>query len=154
MDYNEPSTRLNVSPNQIPMSRLGLPTIFFGSITLSNSSALMKPPLNAASLNVVFWSRARWAIADALSYPMIGLSAVTSIRDSPTNLSIRFWSSLIPSILYSRNLAHASPRIRAECNTLLIMIGRIALSSKVPCEARLQRLLNYLHQLLECLPSP
>ena len=133
---NERSSRLNVNPNlDIPRSRRGLPTIFFGSITLSNSSALMKPPLNAASLSVVFWSSARWAIADALSYPMIGLSAVTSMRDSPTNLSIRFWSSLIPSILYSRNLTHASPRIRAECNTLLIMIGRIALSSKFPCEA-------------------
>src|SRR5215467_5126612 len=56
------------------------------------------------------------------------------MRDSSTNLFIRFRSSLIPWMLYLWNLTHASLSILAECNTLLMIIGRIALSSKFPCE--------------------
>jgi acyl-CoA hydrolase len=42
---NEQSQTQRESELGIPRSRCGLPTILFGSTTLSNSSALMKPPL-------------------------------------------------------------------------------------------------------------
>ena len=42
--------------------------------------------------------------------------------------------SEVPLTEYSRNFAQPSPRMRPECNTLLMMTGRIALSSKLPCE--------------------
>ena len=35
---------------------------------------------------------------------------------------------------YPRSLLQASPRIVAACKKLLMMIGRIAFSSKLPCE--------------------
>ena len=42
----------------------------------------------------------------------------------------------VPSTLNSRSFSQASPMIRAQCRTLLMMIGRIALSSKLPWAAR------------------
>ena len=40
--------------------------------------------------------------------------------------------SSVPSMQYWRSFWQASPRIRAECSTLLMMTGRMALSSKLP----------------------
>jgi hypothetical protein len=44
------------------------------------------------------------AILEALSYPISGLSAVTSMRESFTNSEIRFSLSFVPSTEYSLNV--------------------------------------------------
>ena len=63
---------------------------------------------------------------------MIGDSAVTSISDRLTDASIRSRFSSVSSIEKARILSHMSPRMRVECSTLLMMMGRMALSSKFP----------------------
>ena len=57
---------------------------------------------------------------------------MTSISDRSTYSPILSVLSAVPTMQYSRSFSQASPRIRAECSTLLMMIGRMALSSKLP----------------------
>src|SRR5258705_13105247 len=82
-----------------------LPTIFDGSTTLSNCFSLIKPDCSAASLSVSPSSLALWAMADALSYPMTGLSAVTSISERPTSSSMCCRLSFVPSTWKVRNFS-------------------------------------------------
>ncbi len=63
---------------------------------------------------------------------MTGDRAVTSIRDWLTMASIFARFSSVPSTEKVRNFSQASPRMRIECSILLMRIGRMALSSKLP----------------------
>src|SRR5215510_28974 len=67
---------------------------------------------------------------------MTGESAVTSMTLPSTYSWILSRLSSVPSTEYSRNLPQPSARIRAECRKLLMITGRIALSSKFALAAR------------------
>ena len=59
---------------------------------------------------------------------------MASISDWLTISSMRFRLSLVPSTEKVRNFPQASPSTRIACNALLTLIGRMAFSSKLPCE--------------------
>lgn len=86
----------------------------------------------AAYFNVVPSLWAFFAIAAALSYPIYGLRAVTSIKDSFIILLILSLFASIPTTQLSLKLSHASPRRVMECRTFLIIRGLNTLSSKCP----------------------
>mmetsp|Transcript_15259 Transcript_15259/g.18868 ORF Transcript_15259/g.18868 Transcript_15259/m.18868 type:complete len:211 (+) Transcript_15259:1304-1936(+) len=73
-----------------------------------------------------------FAILDALSYPMYGFNAVTSIKLLLSSSSILALLGRIPATQRSAKLSAASPINRAESKTFAAMTGLKTFSSKCP----------------------
>ncbi|CAB3775239.1 hypothetical protein LMG29542_08621 [Paraburkholderia humisilvae] len=89
----------------------------------SNSASVTKPSSSAACLSVWSWSIAWWAIFEALSYPITGASAVTSISDRSTYSSIFFRFGRVPSTRKRRKFVHPSVSSVIDCARLWIING-------------------------------
>ena len=139
--YNYATTRVKcfkATTDELDITKVDLdlvyvgPSMFSGLTHSSNCSAVRKPSLRAASFSVVpSW----WAVlakTAALSYPMWGLRAVTSINDSLSSFSITALLALIPITQLFVKDRLASPSRRTDCSTLLTIIGLKQLSSKWP----------------------
>eukprot|EP01139_Manchomonas_bermudensis_P017222 Amastigsp_a516913_19.p6 type:complete len:107 gc:universal Amastigsp_a516913_19:39-359(+) len=103
-----------------------------GTTAASNCSAVRSPSARTDSLRVVPCSCARFAAFAALSYPMTGLRAVTSMSDSRMICSMRAVLASSPRTQWTRKPSHAVARRRADESTLAIMTGLKTLSSKWP----------------------
>jgi len=90
------------------------------------------PRATPASLRVVPSACAFLAICAALSYPMWGFRAVTSIRLSRTNIPIRSVFASISDTHRTVKLCAASASRRMDCKTLKIIRGLKTFSSNCP----------------------
>mmetsp|Transcript_15362 Transcript_15362/g.43800 ORF Transcript_15362/g.43800 Transcript_15362/m.43800 type:complete len:256 (+) Transcript_15362:660-1427(+) len=105
-----------------------------GLTQASNSASVQWPRSVAAARRVVPSLWAFLAMLAALSYPMWGLSAVTSIRLSCKSFWILSSLALMPETQWSVNDSHASARRRTDLRRLAISMGLKTLSSKWPLE--------------------
>mmetsp|Transcript_28683 Transcript_28683/g.72021 ORF Transcript_28683/g.72021 Transcript_28683/m.72021 type:complete len:249 (-) Transcript_28683:730-1476(-) len=117
--------------HQHPRDYFG-PSIFLGTTALSNSSAESRPRLTASSLSVDPFLCAVLAIFAALSYPITGFRAVTSMSDSLSSWLTRSSLTRRPSMQCFRKEVDESARRRELCSALAIIIGLKTLSSKCP----------------------
>src|SRR6056297_4026632 len=102
----------------------GLAHVSFGPInrsgrtTSSNVYSSTNPRFTASSFNVVPFLCAVLATLVALSYPIVGARAVTSIRLSRISFSIRASLACTPLSIRSVKLSAASPKSCMDCNRL------------------------------------
>jgi hypothetical protein len=94
------------------------PTISSGLTHASNCSDVKRPSAIPASLRDVSSACAFFAIFAALSYPIWGLSAVTSIKLSRINFVMRVLLGSIPTTQCAVKLRDASEIRRIDCKTL------------------------------------
>mmetsp|Transcript_29221 Transcript_29221/g.74971 ORF Transcript_29221/g.74971 Transcript_29221/m.74971 type:complete len:277 (-) Transcript_29221:852-1682(-) len=118
---------------------VALPTYLgFGAIILEgttssvNSSSVSNPRARADSLSVVPSLCAFLATFAALSYPILLLRQVTSMRELCSRWSMRSLLATMPSTQLSVKEMHASPRMVTLCSSALIIMGLKTLSSKWP----------------------
>mmetsp|Transcript_29780 Transcript_29780/g.74961 ORF Transcript_29780/g.74961 Transcript_29780/m.74961 type:complete len:277 (+) Transcript_29780:144-974(+) len=118
---------------------VALPTYLgFGAIILEgttssvNSSSVSNPKARADSLSVVPSLCAFLATFAALSYPILLLRQVTSMRELCSRWSMRSLLATMPSTQLSVKEMHASPRMVTLCSSALIIMGLKTLSSKWP----------------------
>mmetsp|Transcript_18731 Transcript_18731/g.38023 ORF Transcript_18731/g.38023 Transcript_18731/m.38023 type:complete len:205 (+) Transcript_18731:99-713(+) len=133
------TSKLKPTPAQPPQSS-GLsnqgsfgPVISSGLIHSSNCSAVRNPLATAASFSVVPSLCAFFAMTLALSYPMCGFRAVTSIKLPRSSSSIRPGLGAMPSTHRTANDDDASPKSRAELSRFDAITGLNTFSSKCPC---------------------
>mmetsp|Transcript_26124 Transcript_26124/g.64907 ORF Transcript_26124/g.64907 Transcript_26124/m.64907 type:complete len:253 (-) Transcript_26124:938-1696(-) len=104
------------------------PSMFSGLTQRSNCSSVTWPSATAASRRVVPVAWACSAILDALSYPMCGLSAVTSMSDSRSSWSTRCLLHSMPLTHLSASEREASASSRMDRSTLDAITGLNTLS--------------------------
>merc|ERR1711939_201007 len=110
------------------------PSMLAGTTHSSNCSAVRNPEATAASFRVRPFLWACFAIFAALSYPILLLSAVTSMRELLTSALMFSMLGLIPTTqLVVKDFAPSASR-RIDCRQFAAIIGLKTLSSKWPLE--------------------
>mmetsp|Transcript_1228 Transcript_1228/g.2848 ORF Transcript_1228/g.2848 Transcript_1228/m.2848 type:complete len:262 (+) Transcript_1228:316-1101(+) len=101
-----------------------------GRIQASNCAAVSRPSSTPASFSVVLSLYAFLAMAAAASYPMCGLSAVTSMSEDRMSWSMRSRLGSMPRTQFSAKDTDASDSRRMLCRLLWAIRGLATFSSK------------------------